>query len=251
MIDRIYYKTRAKVNLKGKWLIAALVGLVMLIAGGDDVFNFKINGSNTGSQQEFGRQVMDQASGVIPFSGAAEFFYENVGPFMVVFFPIFLILLAAGIAFSVFVMGPLSLGGYQYFRQNDLGEEHVDISQILWAFRSPHYLNVVKILFMRSLKIFLWSLLLIIPGIIKHYETSMIPYLLSRDPGMAMDTAFARSRELTTDRKGSLFVLNLSFIGWYILGSIPFGLGTPFVKAYETQTTAGIFNDWVGDTTPV
>ena len=41
---------------------------------------------------------------------------------------------------------------------------------------------------------------------------------------MAMDTAFARSRELTTDRKGSLFVLNLSFIGWYILGSIPFGL---------------------------
>ena len=251
MIDRIFYKTRAKVNLKGKWLIAALVSVVLLIAGGRDVVNFKIGGSSSNGSSGWGDQVMDQATGYIPFSGAFEIFQRTVGPFILLLIPIFLIALAAGFAFNAFILGPLTLGGFQYFRQNDLGEEHMDINGFLWAFGSPYYMNIVKILFMRTLKIFLWALLFIIPGIIKHYETSMIPYLLARDPSIAMDEAFARSRELTQGKKGSLFVLDLSFIGWYILGAIPLGLGTAFVKAYETQTIAGVFNDWVGDTRPL
>lgn len=250
-MDRIFYKTRAKVNLQGKWLVAALVSVILLIATGRDVVSFKVDGSSSSNGSFFNDQVVDRAASYVPFSGAFDFFESNLGPFIGLFIPFFLIALAAGLAFNAFILGPLSLGAYQFFRRNDLGEEQMDIQQFLWAFRSPSYGNIVRILFIRSVKTFLWSLLFIIPGIVKHYEYSMIPYLLTKDPGISLEEAFGRSRELTTDRKGSLFVLDLSFIGWYLLGSIPFGLGTAFVKAYETQTIAGIFNDWVGDTHPV
>lgn len=250
MIDRLFYKTRAKVNLKGKWLIAALVGLVLLISTGNDVFNFKFGSNSNNNHSGFSNDMMNQAADLVPFGGVISVFRENVLPFLGIFLPIFLIMLAAGIAFQAFVMGPLSLGAYQYFRLNDLGEEQADISQFLWAFRSRSYLNIVKILFLVNLKLILWSLLFIVPGIVKAYEYSMIPYLLSRDPGMSADEAFAQTRFLTLGKKSSLFILDLSFLGWGFLGALAFGLGTPFVKAYETQTKAGIFNDWIGDTAP-
>ncbi|WFF72547.1 DUF975 family protein [Proteiniclasticum sp. QWL-01] len=250
MIDRIFYKTRAKINLKGKWLISALVAVVLMISTGQDVINFRTNNRNFQADPDIGDRMMNQAGQIIPYGGAANFLRENILPAVGIILPLFLIVMALGLAFNAFVLAPLSLGAIQYFRANDLGQEPGDIKELLWAFRSPHYLNIVKTMFTMTLRIILWSLLLIIPGIIKTYEYSMIPYLLCRNPEIPTEEAFAQSRLLTSGKKASLFVLGLSFIGWYILGSIPFGLGTPFVKAYESQTTAGIFNDWIRDTTP-
>lgn len=245
MINRMFYKGRAKMNLKGKWLIAALVALVFLIADGQKVFRFKFR-TNTAGTQNFGDQMINQVTGIIPHSGIVTFFRDNVSLFL----PIALIGILAGIVFQIFVMNPLTVGPYQYFRKNDLGEETLDMNDLLWVFRSKYYLNIVKIMFLMDLKIVLWTLLFIIPGVIKAYEYSMIPFLLSRNKNMTSAEAFSASKLLTEGNKADLFVLDLSFIGWYLLGSIPFGLGTPFVKAYELQTRSGIFNDWVGDTEP-
>lgn len=253
MIDRMFYKTRAKVNLKGKWLAAALVALVLLIVNGQNSIRFNTGRSNMPRDPFFGNDMMNQAADyapMVPFQGYYGMMERTIFPIMGFVLPVILLAAALGIAFHAFLLGPLSLGAYQYFRRNDLGEERFDMQSFLWAFRSPHYMNIVRILFVRSVKIFLWSLLFVIPGIIKAYEYRMIPYILTRNPEIGADEAFHQTRELTMGRKGSLFMLDLSFIGWYILGAIPFGLGTPFVKAYETQTSAGLFNDWVGDTSP-
>lgn len=257
MIDRMFYKTRAKVNLKGKWLTAALVALVLLIVNGQNSIRFQSNRSGMPQNMPYGmpfdNDLVNQAADyvpMVPFQGFYGMMQRNILPVMGFVLPIVLLVVAAGIAFHAFILGPLSLGAYQYFRRNDLDEAGFDMQSFLWAFRSPHYRNIVRILFQRSVRIFLWSLLFIIPGVIKAYEYRMIPYILTRRPEIAPDEAFAVTRDLTMGRKGGLFVLDLSFIGWYILGSIPFGLGTPFVEAYKTQAWAGLFNDWIGDTTP-
>ena len=139
IINRMFYKNRAKMNLKGKWLIAALVALVFLIANGQKVFRFNF-GSNTAGTQNVGDQMTNQLMGIVPHSGVVTFIKDNVSLFL----PIVLIGILAGIAFQIFVMNPLSVGPYQYFRKNDLGEETIDMNDLLWVFRSKYYLNIVK-----------------------------------------------------------------------------------------------------------
>lgn len=253
MIDRLFYKTRAKTNLHGKWIVAALIAVVLMLTAGEEIFRFEMySGDSFKLEYQLNATSVQDGIDLLPVDNALASFLGRIAlpAAALIFIPLTLLIFAAGLALQVFVMGPLSLGAYRYFRQNDLDEGRQDISELLWAFRSPHYRNMVKILFFMTLKLIAWSLLFIIPGIVKSYEYSMIPYILVRNPEMPSGEVFALTRELTLGRKGALFVLDLSFIGWFLVGSIPFGLGVPFVRAYETQTKAGIFNDWVGDTIP-
>ena len=61
---------------------------------------------------------------------------------------------------------------------------------------------------------FLWSLLLLIPGIVKAYEYRMVPYLLADYPELSTEEAFRISREMMNGEKMNTFILDLSFIGW-------------------------------------
>ena len=92
-----------------------------------------------------------------------------------------------------------------------------------------NYLNVILIQFLRRLKIFLWSLLLIVPGVIKSYETFMVPYLLAEDPDIDRRKVFRLSRDMMNGNKLNLFVLNLSFIGWLLLSTLTGGVAYIFL----------------------
>ena len=70
-----------------------------------------------------------------------------------------------------------------------------------------------------TIKIF-WSLLLIVPGVIKYYEYRMIPYILSENPGIDSKEAFTMSKNLMDGNKWAVFVLDLSFLGWALLASL-------------------------------
>ena len=91
------------------------------------------------------------------------------------------------------------------------------------------------------LKTLLWLFLFIVPGIIKAYEYSMIPYLLAENPNLSADEAFYLSKQMTTGQKADLFVLDLSFIGWIILGLICCGIGILFVLPYPQATRAEVY----------
>lgn len=80
--------------------------------------------------------------------------------------------------------------------------------------------KTVWTLFLMKLYTFLWSLLLIIPGIVKSYEYRMVPYLLADCPDLSTEDAFRISREMMDGEKMNAFILDLSFIGWKILSSI-------------------------------
>ena len=92
-----------------------------------------------------------------------------------------------------------------------------------------------------DLKTLLWLLLLIVPGVIKAYEYSMIPYLLAENPNLSASQAFSLSKQMTTGQKMDLFVLDLSFLGWIILGLICCGIGILFVLPYPEATRAKVY----------
>ena len=69
----------------------------------------------------------------------------------------------------------------------------------------------------KSLWIFLWTLLLIIPGIVKGYAYAMYPYILAADPDADIVDALRTSKKMTNGYKIDLFTLSLTFLGWYFL----------------------------------
>ena len=97
-------------------------------------------------------------------------------------------------------------------------------------------------MFLRDLFIGLWSLLFIIPGIIKSYEYRMVAYILADQPELTRKEAFELSRKMMNGNKWNAFVLDLSFIGWGFLAAITFGiLGVFYVNPYIQHTDAALY----------
>ena len=109
------------------------------------------------------------------------------------------------------------------------------------AFKKGNYWGIVKSMFLRGLFTFLWSLLLIIPGIIKSYAYRMVPYIMADNPQMEATDAITLSRKMMDGEKWKAFVLDLSFIGWYLLGMLACGIGMLFVNPYYFSTAAQLY----------
>ena len=143
------------------------------------------------------------------------------------------------IAVDAFIANPLELGCKRFFRRNL--DEPASMSNIAFAFDSS-YKNICKTMFLRDVYTVLWSLLFVIPGIIKSYEYKMIPYLLSENPDMTTEQAFAESKQLMTGNKWKAFVLDLSFILWDIANIFTCGLlGLFWVAPYKASTQAALY----------
>lgn len=102
--------------------------------------------------------------------------------------------------------------------------------------------NVWVMSFLIGLFTFLWSLLLIIPGIIKGISYSFAPYILADNPEMSGSEAINVSKSMTYGHKGELFVLGLSFFWWYVLCIITFGLASIYVSPYICTAYANAYN---------
>ena len=90
---------------------------------------------------------------------------------------------------------------------------------------------------------FLWTLLFIVPGIIKAYSYSMTYYLMVREPNLGASEAITKSREYMKGNKARLFLLDLSFIGWDILVGLTAGLLAVYVAPWQKHAKMVFFND--------
>lgn len=150
-----------------------------------------------------------------------------------------IILSITGILIEIFIINPIYVGAMRfYIRSFDTTPR---FKEIFHAFEN-RYKNVVGIMLLRDLYTILWALLFIIPGIVKSYEYSMVPYLLAESPGMKANEAFAISRQMMDGQKWKAFVLDLSFLGWEILSVMTFGiLGFFFVTPYNKLTSVALY----------
>lgn len=152
------------------------------------------------------------------------------------------------IVIKVFVFAVLEAGVSRFYVENR--DYPARVSKILFGFQCGHYGNVVLVMFLRNLFLLLWTLLLIVPGIVKSYEYRMVPYILAEQPDISSSDAFAISKEMMQGQKFEAFILDLSFIGWWLGSAITCGLlGIFWTAPYQAATNAELYGnlreDWM------
>lgn len=105
------------------------------------------------------------------------------------------------------------------------------------------YTRIWGTLILMGLYVLLWTLLLIVPGIIKSYSYSMTYYILKDEPDMKFNAAIERSMDMINGHKFDLFYLHLTFIGWGILSILTFGIGFLWLYPYMMTAQAQFYED--------
>lgn len=139
----------------------------------------------------------------------------------------------------IVVTNNIRVGQARYFTKAIAGDNKFDY--LFSSFRNGEWSKHAVKLFQLDVTIFLWSLLLVIPGIIKTYQYKFVPYILSDHPDFSLQQAKDISTQMTNDDKLNLFILDLSFIGWYLLASLLPGIGHFLVEPYPQATEATLY----------
>lgn len=103
--------------------------------------------------------------------------------------------------------------------------------------------RIVGTKLLQAIYTFLWTLLLVIPGIIKNYSYAMTDFILKDQPELANNAAIEKSMAMMDGNKMKLFLLDLSFIGWAILCLFTFGIGFLFLQPYVQSAHAAFYED--------
>lgn len=147
-----------------------------------------------------------------------------------------------GAIVELLVVGPLSLGlcivSLSVIRKGE--------TQFGYTFAGfKNFINALVAYIVVGIFTFLWSLLFIIPGIIKSYSYSMTMYVLADNPELSGNEARKRSMELMDGNKWRLFCLHFSFIGWILLSALTFGILMLWVAPYIKTAEAAFYNSLV------
>lgn len=200
MWDRSVLKANAKAALRERYWNAFLVCVLASVIGGDfmDVVIRR--------DWDYNKIILDPFGYGMSVARAYE--------------PLQILLLL----FGVFVGIPLAVGLARYFVRNHFAA--ADTGTLFSGFRYG-YMNSIGAVFVTRIFIGLWYLLLVIPGVVKTLEYSMVGFLLSDNPELPGGRAREISRMMTSGEKGSIFVLWLSFFGWYFLAALAGGFIAP------------------------
>lgn len=135
---------------------------------------------------------------------------------------------------SLLLTGTLAFGYTMFFKA--IRDVYHPSLELLFRGFSVNFLSSMLASLLVALFTFLWSLLLIVPGIIKSYSYSMVFYVLDDHPEMSATEAIAESQRIMDGNKWRLFCLEISFIGWYLLSAL--ALGIPLLWVIPWQETA-------------
>ena len=147
--------------------------------------------------------------------------------------------IAVGVVLKIFVFNPLKVGCFTFFRDN-VSNPPAELDRVGDGFKD--YLHTFLTLFLTDLFQSLWTLLFIIPGIVKAYSYRMVPYILAEHPEMEPTAIITKSREMMDGQKWHAFCYDLSFIGWFILTIFTLGiLGIFWVNPYKYNADAAMY----------
>ncbi len=142
---------------------------------------------------------------------------------------------------SLLLVGQLAVGEIIYFAKLH-NKQNPTIGTMFTDFGKNLINNFVTYL-LQSLYIALWTLLFIIPGIVKTYSYAMTMFLKAKRPELSSNEAITMSREMMDGKKWKLCCLQFSFIGWILLSILTFGIGFIFLLPYMQASTVAFFED--------
>lgn len=147
---------------------------------------------------------------------------------------------------ELILIGPLSFGLAAVFLSLARGKDSVDLLDLFKGFTDGGFVRLLLLGLLQNLFIILWSILFVIPGIVKAYAYSMSFYLSVDHPDWDWKQCIDESRRIMNGNKWKLFVLDLSFIGWYIVGILACGIGVLWVQPYNEAARAEFYQELTG-----
>lgn len=149
---------------------------------------------------------------------------------------------AGGSLLSLILYGPLYVGFYGAFRRLlTTGDDHLTKNFFSIGF-GRFFHNMVGYILM-TIKVFLWALLLIIPGIVKSFAYAMTPFILEDEPELSPLQAIKKSDAMMKGHKFDFFYLTLSFIGWLFLSVFTLFIGLFWLMPYMQGAYAAFYED--------
>ncbi len=215
-MSRAELKENAKNSLKGKWgeaiLVLIIFGVISMAITG-----IALIGNNTALNSP------DSISRFLEDSNSFNFGIPQI----------------ISSILSILATAFLTLGSVSYFLKVSRNE-NVTFKELFS--KTSLWLLYIGVTIMTSIFIGLWSLLLIIPGIIASYRYAMVNYIMVDNPELGVFGAIKRSKEIMVGHKMDLFILQLSFIGWLLLSALTLGILMLYVTPYMNVTFANFYN---------
>lgn len=140
---------------------------------------------------------------------------------------------------SVFLVLPMGVGFYISLMLLLRDGREMQISDLF----SKYNMRIFTTMTIYYIYVILWSLLLLIPGIIKSYSYALTPYILHDNPEIKNNEAIELSMKMMEGHKMQMFLLDLSFLGWVLLAILTFGIGMFWVVPYIDTTKAAFYED--------
>lgn len=141
---------------------------------------------------------------------------------------------------TVLLMGPVTMGASYLFLKQARDMREMELDGLLYGFKNDAGETILLGL-MTFIFTALWTLLLVIPGIIKGYSYSMAYYIKADHPEYDWKACIDESKAMMDGHKMELFLLDLSFIGWFIVGALCLGVGLFWVAPYVSAARAQFY----------
>lgn len=245
------FRSIARKSLKGFWAITVLITLVAALLGGAEGFttsvNVNVNDPENSVSSSFlpeGVSSVTQAEYVQLFTGGVRRLLQNQ---FIRYAAVTATIVLAIYGLVTFVIGGAIELGLCRYNLDLLTRENTPEFRTLFS-RFSIFGRALGLQLMTGLLIILWSLLLIIPGIIATYRYALAPYLMAENPDMGIMEAIGQSKELMKGNKWRLFCLYFSFIGWDLLNALTLGIGSLWLNPYRNAAAAAFYLEVTGRT---
>lgn len=222
------FREKARISLQGNWGKAVGVGLVAALLGaGTTAVSY---GSGSGYSREV--ESISDLNGVVPVE------------FQVTYLAVLSLIGFIALVFGLirFIVGGAATLGYVKFNLNLVDKKAASFADLFSEFHRFGAGFLMQLL--RVVYIFLWTLLLFIPGIYAAYGYAMAPYILMENSDITANEAITKSKELMNGNRWRLFCLEISFIGWAILVAFfTLGIGMLWLVPYMETSFAAFYRE--------
>ena len=253
MWDRKELKAKGKAAYNANKIACIVAALILMIAGGIGSGSTASPSVTVKNQLNNNEQVVESYNNSVSGDDAVSVevngqdldgIKNNVPVAILSTAVMFLILIGVTVGLMVLalVLNPLHVGARKFFIQNASNPEtKVDGMNVGFGF-GKNYRDIVFSMLGTQMITLLWTLLLIVPGIYKAYCWRLVPFIIADDPEITGKEARAKSNAMMNGSKWASFVLDLSFIGWKLVGALTFGiLNIVFTNPYEAATDTALY----------
>ncbi len=229
------FRRIARDGLRGQWMTAVAAAVIASLLGVIELGGPKLKFELTDGNFHGGLQIAGQD--ILSFDGIHGIGLAGIATTILV--------AAILIGVARFILGAIMGIGYDRFHLDIVDRRMAEIGTMFGYF--AHWKTAACARLLQGVYVLLWSLLLIVPGIMAAYSYAMTGYILAENPELTASEAIARSKNMMFGNRWRLFCMQFSFIGWEILSALlTFGIGALWIAPYKQSATAAFYREISG-----